>query len=184
MRNSVERRLGKYFLIRRACMKLSIQPVRDWAVRLSTWCEWIGVAGVIVMVAVTCADVLGAKFFLLPVPGSTEIVSLAQVATIVFAVAATQLHKGHISVEIFYMKMPPRTQALTSAVTSCLGLILFLVLIYQGIQLGNAFLAAREVTATVQIPFYPFAYGFALAIVPVALILFIDLIDALKELFN
>lgn len=165
-------------------MKQFIQSVRQWANRLSTWCEWIGVAGVIVMVAVTCADVLGAKLFLLPVPGSTEIVSLAQVATIVFAVAATQLHKGHISVEMFYTKMPPRTQALTSAVTSCLGLILFLILVYQGIQLGNAFLDASEVTATVQIPFYPFAYGFALAMVPVALMLFIEFLDALRELLN
>lgn len=165
-------------------MKLSIQPVREWAVRLSTWCEWIGVAGVIVMVAVTCMDVLGAKLFLLPVPGSTEIVSLAQVATIVFAVAATQRHRGHISVEMFYTKMPPRTQALVSAVTSCLGLILFLILAYQGVQLGNAFLEAKEVTATVQIPFYPFAYGFALAMVPVVLMLFIDLMDALRELLN
>jgi TRAP-type C4-dicarboxylate transport system permease small subunit len=165
-------------------MKLNLQPVRKWTVRLSTWCEWIGVTGVIVMVAVTCADVLGAKLFLLPVPGSTEIVSLAQVATIVFAVAATQRHKGHISVEMFYMKMSPRTQALTSAVISCLGLTLFLILVYQGIQLGNAFLEASEVTATVQIPFYPFAYGFALAMVPVALMLFIDLMDALRELMN
>ena len=165
-------------------MKPSIQPVRQWAHRLSTWCEWVGVAGVIVMVAVTCADVLGAKLILLPVPGSTEIVSLAQVATIVFAIAATQRYKGHISVEMFYAKMHPRTRALVSAGTSCLGLILFLILLYQGIQLGNAFLAAREVTATVQIPFYPFAYGFALAMVPVALMLFIDLMDALRELLN
>ncbi len=165
-------------------MKLSMQHVRQWARRLSTWCEWIGVAGVIVMVAVTCADVLGAKLFLMPVPGSTEIVSLAQVATIVFAVAATQRHKGHISVEMFYMKMSPRIQALTSALTSCLGLILFFILVYQGIQLGNGFLEAKEVTATVQIPFYPFAYGFSLAMVPVTLMLFIDLIDALRELLN
>ena len=161
-----------------------MQLDRNWVVRLSTWCEWVSVAGVIVMVAVTCADVLGAKLFLLPVPGSTEIISLAQVATIVFAVAATQRRKGHISVEMFYSKMSLRTQALTSAVTSCLGLILFLILIYQGIQLGNAFLEAREVTATVQIPFYPFAYAFALAMIPVALMLLIDLIDALKELLN
>ena len=161
-----------------------MQPVRNWTVRIGTWCEWVGVAGVIVMVVVTCADVLGAKLFLLPVPGSTEIVSLAQVATIVFAVAATQRHKGHISVEMFYLKMPPRARALTDTVTSCLGLTLFVILVYQGIQLGNAYRAAGEVTATVQIPFYPFAYGLSLAMVPVALMLLIDLIDALRKLLN
>jgi TRAP-type C4-dicarboxylate transport system permease small subunit len=165
-------------------MKQNMQSFRKWTDRLSTWSEWIGVAGVIVMVVVTCADVLGAKLFLLPVPGSTEIVSLAQLATIVFAIAATQRHKGHISVEMFYLKMPPRAQALTRVVTTCLGLFLFLILLYQGIELGNSFRAANEVTATVQIPFYPFAYGFALAMVPVALLLFIDLIDALRELLN
>lgn len=161
-----------------------MQPVRKWTVRLSTWWEWIGVSGVIVMVVVTCADVLGAKLFLLPVPGSTEIISLAQVTTIVFAVAATQRHKGNISVEMFYSKMPPLARALTRALTSCLGLILFLILVYQSIQLGNGFREAREVTATVQIPFYPFAYAFALALVPVVLMLFIDLIDSLQEFLN
>ena len=165
-------------------MKLNIQSAQEWAGRLSIWCEWIGVAGVIVMVAVTCADVLGAKLFLLPVPGSTEIVSLAQVSTIVFAVATTQRHKGHISVEMFYAKMRPFVQALVRAVTSCLGLILFFILIYQGIQLGNGFLEAGEVTATARIPFYPFAYAFALALVPVVLLLLIDLVEALKELLN
>ena len=161
-----------------------MESVRKWTARLSAWSEWIGVAGVIVMVVVICADVLGAKLFLLPVPGSTEIVELAQVATIAFAIAATQRRKGHISVEMFYFKMPPRAQNLIRAVTSCLGLILFLILAYQGIQLGNGFRAASEVTATVQIPLYPFAYGFALAMVPVALMLLIDFIDALRELLN
>ena len=165
-------------------MKLNIEYAQQWVDRLSTWCEWVGVAGVIVMVAVTCADVLGAKLFMLPVPGSTEIVSLAQVATIVFAVATTQRHKGHISVEMFYAKMRPFIQALVRAVTSCFGLILFLTLFYQSIRLGNGFLEANEVTATVQIPFYPFAYAFALALVPVVLLILIDLVNALKELLN
>lgn len=165
-------------------MKLNIESAREWAGRLSAWCEWIAVMGVIVMVAVTCVDVLGAKLFLLPVPGSTEIVSLAQLATIVFAVATTQRHKGHISVEMFYGTMRPFTQALIRSVTSCLGLILFSILVYQGIQLGNGFLEANEVTATVQIPFFPFAYAFALALVPVVLLLIIDFFEALKELLN
>jgi TRAP-type C4-dicarboxylate transport system permease small subunit len=75
-------------------------------------------------------------------------------------------------------------QTLIRILTTCLGLILFLVLIYQSFQLGSGFLKAREVTATVQIPFYPFAYAFALALVPLVLMLFADLIDALKELLN
>lgn len=165
-------------------MKQSMQFVRKSAVRLSAWWEYVGVVGVVAMVVVTCADVLGAKLFLLPVPGATEVISLAQVTTIVFVIASTQRHNGHISVEMFYSKMPPLAQTLIRILTTCLGLILFLVLIYQSIQLGSGFLKAREVTATVQIPFHPFAYAFALALVPLVLLLFADLIDALKELLN
>lgn len=158
-----------------------MQIIRYWADRLSIWGEWIGVAGVIIMVVVTCVDVLGAKLFLAPVPGSTEIISLVQVAAIIFAVASTQRHKGHISVEMFVATMTPRIRSLIKAFTSFLGLILFSLLIFEGVRLGNEYLEAGEVTATVQIPFYPFAYAFSLALFPIAVMLFVDFIEALKE---
>ena len=161
-----------------------MQLISQWATRLSTWGEWIGVGGVIVMVVVTCADVLGAKLFMTPVPGSTEIISLVQVATIIFAVATTQRHKGHISVEMFVATMTPRVRSLSKALTSCLGLILFSLLIFEGIRLGNEYLEVGEVTATVQIPFYPFAYAFSLALFPVAIMLLVDFIEAMKEVVS
>ena len=158
-----------------------MERVYQWAIRLSTWGEWIGVGGVIIMVVVTCADVLGAKLFMAPVPGSTEIISLVQVTAIVFAVAATQRHKGHISVEMFVATLPPRVRSLVKAFTSCLAAILFVLLIYEGVRLGNEYLEAGEVTATVQIPFFPFAYAFSVALFPIAIMFLVDCVQALKE---
>ncbi|MFH1153539.1 MAG: TRAP transporter small permease [Pseudomonadota bacterium] len=155
--------------------------ISEWANRLSIWGEWVGVAGVVFMVAVTCLDVLGAKLFLMPVPGAVELVSLAQVTTIVFAIAATQRHRGHISVEMFVSTMSLRIRALIRALIAFLGLVLFFTLIIEGVRLGNEYLRAGEVTATVQVPFYPFAYLFALALVPMAMMLLVDLITAIKE---
>ena len=155
-----------------------------WAKRLSVWGEWIGVAGIIIMVVVTCVDVVGAKFFLTPVPGAIEIVSLVQVAAIVFAVAATQREGGHISVEMFVDTLPRRVRAMVRMLTSLLGLILFILLIYEGIGLGNEYLDAGEVTATVEIPFYPFAYAFSIALLPVAMMMLVDFIRATKEAFS
>ena len=158
-----------------------MQFLSQWANRLSVWGEWIGVTGIMVMVAVTCADVVGAKLFNLPVPGCTEVVSLVQVATIVFAVAATQRHGGHISVEMFVDTLQVRTRALIRLLTSLLGLLLFVLLIVEGIGLGNEYLEAGEVTATVQIPFYPFAYAFSVAVVPIAIMMLVDVIGSIKE---
>ena len=36
-------------------------------------------------------------------------------------------------------------------------------------------------TATVQVPFYPFAYAFSIALLPIAMMMLVYLIDALKE---
>jgi TRAP-type C4-dicarboxylate transport system permease small subunit len=116
-----------------------------------------------------------------PVPGSTEIISLIQVAAITFAVAATQRHKGHISVEMFITNLPPRLRSLSKAFSSFLGAIVFVLLIYESVRLGNEYLEAGEVTATVQIPFYPFAYAFSVALFPIAIMLIVDCVQAVKE---
>lgn len=158
-----------------------MEKLRRWADTLSVWGERIGVAGIIVMVGVTTADVIGSKIFNLPVPGSTEIVSLAQVATIAFAVAATQRKRGHISVEMFVHRLSPRLQAAIRVVISMAGFMLFVLLIWGGIEFGHSLREAKEVSATVQIPFFPFAYAFSLAMVPVAAMMICDTMDSFKE---
>jgi TRAP-type C4-dicarboxylate transport system permease small subunit len=158
-----------------------MERIRQWAIRLCNLGEWVGVWGIMVMVVVSCADVLGAKLFMAPVPGSTEIISLVQVVAIVFAVAPTQRHRGHISVEMFVATMSPRVRSLAKAFTSGLGAVLFALLVYESVQLGNEYLEAGEVTATAQIPFYPFAYAFSVALLPVAILLVVDCFQALKK---
>jgi len=155
--------------------------INQWALKLSIWGEWIGVIGIMLMVIITCADVLGAKLFNLPVAGSTEIVSLVQLATLVFAVAATQRYRGHISVDMFVGKMHPRMRSVTKALVSLLGLLLFLLLVYEGFLLGNFYLSSGEATATVQMPLYPFAYAFSIAMIPCAMMMLFDVSEAIKE---
>ena len=158
--------------------------ISQWSNKLATLGEWIGVAGILIMVAVTCVDVTGAKLFTLPVPGAIEIVSLVQAATMVFAVAVTQRHKGHISVEMFVEKMNPRIRAIVRAFISMLGFILFVLLVYEGIRFGNQYVETGEVTATVQIPFYPFAYAISIALLPVAMMMLVDMVGAVREVLS
>ena len=41
--------------------------------RLSGWFEWVGLGGLLVMMAVTCIDVVGAKIFRSPLYGALDI---------------------------------------------------------------------------------------------------------------
>lgn len=161
-----------------------MQRFSRWANRLSFAGEMVGVLGIWVMTLVTCVDVIGAKVFNMPVPGSTEVISLAQVITIVFAVATTYLHKGHISVEMFITRRRPAVKSAIRSFVTFLGLVLFLLLIYEGVRLGNEYAASQEVTATIQLPFYPFAYGFAMALVPIAMLLAVEFFQSMKEMKN
>ena len=161
-----------------------MQFINRWAHRLSTAGELFGVLGILIMTSVTCLDVAGAKLFNLPVPGSTEVISLAQVVTIVFAIATTYLHKGHISVEMFMTNRHPVVKSLIRIFVVSLGLMLFSVLLYQGVLLGNEYLSSGEVTATIQLPFYPFAYAFAIAMIPIVLLLLAELIKEIKGVLN
>ena len=159
-----------------------MEAVRNFAGRMADWGERLGVLGIMVMVLASVADVLGAKLFELPLTGAIDVVSMGQLAAIVLAVAITQRHKGHISVEMFVLKMPPRLRATVKLFTSCLGVLLFVVIIWEAVHLGGRYLNVGEITPTAHIPMYPFAYIFAVAMVPVALMLICDAVDAIKEL--
>ena len=66
---------------------------------LSSWMQSISLAAVVFMVILTCIDVVGAKLFRLPVPGSLDMIMLAQLIAITFAAAMTLIRDRHVSVE-------------------------------------------------------------------------------------
>jgi len=63
---------------------------------VSGWAEWVGFGTIFLMVALTCVDVVGAKVFRLPVPGSLDVMMLAQLIAISFA-AVMALMSWHLS---------------------------------------------------------------------------------------
>lgn len=161
-----------------------MQFLNRWADKLSIAGELLGMLGIVIMILVTCLDVGGAKLFNLPVPGSIEIISLVQVVTVVFAIATTYRHKGHISVDMFVANRRPVVKSLIKIFIVLVNLILFSLLLYEGFRMGYAYIFTGEVTATIKIPFYPFAYAFAVAMIPVVLLLLVELINEIKEVLN
>jgi TRAP-type C4-dicarboxylate transport system permease small subunit len=158
-----------------------METIRGWANFLSKCGEFIGLIGILSIVAIICADVLGSKLFGLPVPGSTEVVSLLQVATMALVVAATQRDRGHVGVDMFVQRFPIRVRAAVRVMTSFLGLALFVLLVGEGFKYGNQLRMAHEVTGTVKVPIAPFVYVFSLAMIPAAMMMLCDLVDSAKE---
>jgi len=149
--------------------------------RLSDWFEWIGFAALLLIMVITCVDVVGAKVFKMPVLGSIDIVMLCQIVAISFAASMTLIAGRHIKVEFFLSLLPPRVQAVFNAIIPLLGLGLFIVIIWRLYVLGHSFQTAGEYSMTIYIPYYPFAYGVAFACIPVCLVLLVEFLKSLTK---
>jgi TRAP-type C4-dicarboxylate transport system permease small subunit len=138
--------------------------------RLSYLVEWIGLCGLLLMMFITCIDVVGAKIFRLPIPGAIDFVMLSQLFSVSFAVAATLILGRHVEVEFFVPLLPKVVRGIVDCVIQLLGLLLFVLISWRLMTYGHTLQTAHEVTSTVRIPLYPFAYGIALAFIPVCLV--------------
>ena len=149
--------------------------------RLSAWFEWIGLAGMLLMMVTTCIDVVGAKVFLWRLFGAIDIVMLSQLVAISFATSMALILGQHIRVEFFYNMWSRRTQAVISSVVLLLQLGLFMMIVWRLCVLGYSFQTSGEYSSTAHIPYYPFAYGVALACIPVCLVILLEFLKSIRK---
>lgn len=149
--------------------------------QMSRWCEWLSIAAMLLMVAITCIDVVGAKVFRWRLPGAIDIVMLAQLVTIAFAAGMTLIKGRHIQVEFFIRLLPQQVRKVIDSIVLLLLLGLISIIIWQLGMLGYSFQTSGEYSATINIPYYPFAYGISLASVPVWLVFLVKFIKSLTK---
>jgi TRAP-type C4-dicarboxylate transport system permease small subunit len=138
--------------------------------RFSYLVEWIGLGSLLLMMFITCIDVMGAKIFRLPVPGAIDFVMLLQLFSISFAVAATLILGRHVEVEFFVPLLPKVVRGIVDCIIQLLGLLLFVLICWRLVVYGHTLQTAHEVTSAIRIPLYPFAYAMVLAFIPVCLV--------------
>jgi len=149
--------------------------------RVSAWCEWLALAALLLMMVITCVDVVGAKVFRWRILGAIDIVMLAQIVAISFAAGMTLILGRHIQVEFFFNLLPRPVQKVVDSFVLFLGLGLFILVIWRLCVLGHSFQTSGEYSPTAYIPLYPFAYAAALAIIPVCLVLLLEFLKSLTK---
>jgi TRAP-type C4-dicarboxylate transport system permease small subunit len=146
--------------------------------------EWLGMGGILLMFLVNFVDVVGAKLFLWPVPGATEVIGLAQIVAIAPAIAMALLLNRHIRVEFILMRLPKRFRATLSCISSFFGLTIFVLIAWQSYLYGHSLRKAGEIGSTSHIPFFPFAYLIAFCSLPVCLVFLIEVFKSLAEVLE
>jgi TRAP-type C4-dicarboxylate transport system permease small subunit len=87
-----------------------------------------------------------------------------------------------IQVEFVMARLPRRAQAVIDSIVLLLGLGLFSLIIWQLCVLGYTFQTSGEHSSSAYIPYYPFAYGIALASISICLVLLLELLKSIGRI--
>lgn len=142
--------------------------------------NWVAAVAVIIMMVLTCADVI-LRFFRHPIPGTYETVGLLGAIVVSFSLAHTSVMRGHISVEFIVQRLPKTAQIVVDGINSLLGAALFGLITWQSMLYALNLMHTGEVSLTLQVPIYPFVYGIAVGSGMLCVVLFIDFFKSLKR---
>lgn len=154
---------------------LLFRTVRD----LSRWIYVIGGVFVVFIMLLTVADVI-LRYLGRPILGAYELVAFSGAVVLGFSLPYTSLVKGHIYVDVLVSRFPPGWKVLFNALTRAAGLCLLTMMGWSLFEHGSHLRKSGEVSLTIQIPFYPIAFGIGVCCLVTGLVLACDMIKILR----
>jgi TRAP-type C4-dicarboxylate transport system permease small subunit len=157
----------------------AMKGVPDKVEGLSRFLNGISGISLTFIMCITVTDII-LRFFGRPIVGTYEIVSFCGALVIGFALPWTSWKRGHIYVDFLVLKLPEKARNSFNIGTRCLGVWLFLMMGTRLIRYGLNVYRSGELSPTLQIPFYPVAYGVALCCFAQCLVLLADIRKILR----
>jgi len=127
------------------------------------------------LMLLTITDVI-LRGFKSPVPGTFEMVAFAGAVVIGFSVPLTSWLRGHIFVDFFILKFSQKGRDIFNIATRCVVIVLFFLIGWNLIKYGMDLQKSGEVSLTLQMPFYPVAYGVGVCCFVQCLVLVCDIV--------
>ena len=132
----------------------------------------------IAMIFLTCANVF-LRFVWIPVSGTFELMGYFGAVLTAFALGYTQLKNGHIAVDIVVLRFSKKTQKILHGINYLICMVFFALVAWQISKYAANLWETGEVTETLQIIYYPFAYAVAVGCGALALVFFVEFLKTL-----
>lgn len=127
------------------------------------------------MMSITVADVI-LRSFRKPIVGTYELVAFSGAVVIGFSLPFTSWVRGHIYVDFIISRFSKKIRDAFNIVTRCMVIGLFLLIGWNLIKFGMDLQKSGEVSLTLQMPFYPVAYGIGICCFIQCLVIGCDLL--------
>jgi len=131
------------------------------------------------LMLLTIADVV-LRGFRKPVVGTYELVAFAGAVVIGFSMPLTSYVRQHIFVDFFILKFSLKVRNIFNISTRCLVIALFLLVGWNMFKYARDLQKSGEVSLTLQMPFYPVAYGVGVCCFILCLVFVCDIIKIFK----
>ncbi|MBP7175523.1 MAG: TRAP transporter small permease [Thermoclostridium sp.] len=137
--------------------------------------------GIVVTMTLVVVNILLRSIANKPIQGVYEIVGFLTAVVIGLGLAWCAVQKAHIAIEFIVEKFHLKVQKAISIVTGGMIMVLLLFISYRVFHHGFKVIASGEVSATAQIPFYPFIFLVGLGFVLLFLVEFVNLMKEVEQ---
>ena len=135
------------------------------------------------MILLCCANIF-LRLGWMPIRGTFELMGFFGAIVTAFALSHTQNKGAHISVNILIDTFSTQTRHIIRAINNLICLIFFLIVAWQMAVKADILMQAGEVTETLRIIYYPFAYAVAFGCLILAMTFLTDLLKTLLSNYS
>ena len=148
--------------------------------KFSGWMN--GLAGIVLflMMMLTVVDV-ALRIFWKPITGTYELVAMAGAVVIGFAIPQTSWDNAHIFVDFLLENRSRAAKIVFGCFNRLMGIALFVLLGSYLLMKANHLFRSGDVSLTLQIPYYPVAYGLSFCAFVQALVLLLHIAILFKS---
>lgn len=117
-----------------------------------------------------------------PIMGTMERSQVFLALMVVLGWGYTQMVRGHVTVEFFLRRFPPRVRARTNFATTFLVLVLFSLIVWQAVITAKLYHEAGRLIFTIHWPLAPFQLFVSLGALVLCLVLIMDMVRSFYQM--
>jgi len=143
------------------------------------------VAGIslVAMVFVTVGEMV-LRMFGKPMAGTVETIGWLAATTTAFALGYTQIHQGHVAIDLFTSRLGPRLQVLVSMLVYLASTVLFVIVTWNVFRHAGVFRETGSLSETMKVIVYPWVYLVSLGCAGLTLALVVDFLKSCSRVFR
>lgn len=135
------------------------------------------------MVLVTVGEMVF-RMFGKPMAGTVETIGWLSALTTAFALGYTQIHQGHVSIDLFTRRLGPLLQVTVNMLVYLASALLFAVVTWNVFRHAGVLRQTGSLSETMKVIVYPWVYLVSLGCTGLTLALSVEFVKSCIQVFN